>query len=569
MSSVTDQSPRAEPPAGGVPPPWPDPDGEPDPHGEPGQASPAEEEEPPTEEHLLRRLLGERAMALGATATARLWGWLGPLAVTLLAGVLRFTNLSRPNALVFDEFHYVPQAWTLLEFGYEAAWQDDVDVKEVFPTGEITGYTTDPAYVIHPPVGKWMIALGIRLFGTTPFGWRFAAALVGTLTVLILARSARRLFSSTALGTLAGLLLAIDGVHLVLSRSALLDVFLTFFVVAAFACLLADRDASRRRLAARAAAAFAATGTLSAWGPSARWRWLRLAAGVLLGLACATKWSGVYFLAAFGLLTVAWDLTARHRLGVRRWAAAGVLRDGVPAFLAMVPVAALTYLAGWWSWFATSGGYHRQWAVQNPDDGVQWLPPALRSWVDFHRMMFESANNITSEHSYQSSPFTWLLQIRPTVFYSDRIEPGQDACGADSCIAVITSLGNPVLWWSATLAIGVAVYLLASARDWRAGAALVGIAAGWLPWLPYTERTVFTFYTVVIAPWMVLTLVYGLHAVLDGTADDPRRRRVARWAVAALVVLMVVVSAFFYPVWTAVPMSDESFHGRIWNPSWR
>ena len=45
------------------------------------------------------------------------------------------------------------------------------------------------------------------------------------------------------------------------------------------------------------------------------WRW---AAGVCLGLACATKWTGVYYIAAFGLMVVLWDFGARRAAGVRQ-----------------------------------------------------------------------------------------------------------------------------------------------------------------------------------------------------------------------------------------------------------
>ncbi len=83
---------------------------------------------------------------------------------------------------------------------------------------------------------------------TSPeFGWRFSAAVAGTLSVLLLVRIARRMFGSTILGCAAGLLLALDGFHLVLSRSALLDIFLLLFVLAAFGALVLDRDARRRR----------------------------------------------------------------------------------------------------------------------------------------------------------------------------------------------------------------------------------------------------------------------------------------------------------------------------------
>ncbi|WP_279582880.1 glycosyltransferase family 39 protein [Fodinicola feengrottensis] len=113
--------------------------------------------------------------------------WLWALAITLLGGVLRFAHLTRPagdgKAQIFDEIYYVHDSWTLLHHGYE------LDTTNTFG-----------AFVAHPPLGKWCIALGEALFGENPFGWRCAAAVAGTLAILALIRIARRMFRSTLLG---------------------------------------------------------------------------------------------------------------------------------------------------------------------------------------------------------------------------------------------------------------------------------------------------------------------------------------------------------------------------------
>ncbi|WP_448631412.1 phospholipid carrier-dependent glycosyltransferase [Cellulomonas soli] len=173
-------------------------------------------------------------------------------------------------------------------------------------------------------MGKWMIALGLHLGGgvESSAAWRLSAAVCGTLAVLMIARIGRRLFASTALGTVAGLLLAVDGEAIVHSRISLLDPFLMFFVLAAFGALLIDRDQARTRLAERTAVLLD-EGRPLGLGPRLGWRWWRLAAAVLLGLAIGTKWSGIYFLAMFGLMSVLWDLSARRTVGVRPWVWAG------------------------------------------------------------------------------------------------------------------------------------------------------------------------------------------------------------------------------------------------------
>ncbi|WP_344982411.1 phospholipid carrier-dependent glycosyltransferase, partial [Streptosporangium fragile] len=198
----------------------------------------------------------------------------------------------------------------------------------------------------HPPLGKWMIAVGEQIFGMTPFGWRFAAAVVGTLSILILARVARRMTRSTLLGCLAGLLLALDGLHFVLSRTALLDIFLMFWVLAGFACLVVDRDRARERLA----------DWYESSPPSDRGPWLgprpwRIAAGLCLGAACAVKWSGGFFLIAFFVMSLLWDAGARRAVGLNAPYRGVLDKDLTGALFSMVLLPAVTYVVSWSGWF--------------------------------------------------------------------------------------------------------------------------------------------------------------------------------------------------------------------------
>src|SRR4051794_32568463 len=141
------------------------------------------------------------------------WGWVAILGVTGFGRLLRFWGLGRPYVLVFDETYYVKQGWSMIKAGYELKWAGEgkvVDPK--WNAGDVNVFTGDPDFVVHPPVGKWMIGVGEWLFGpTSSFGWRFSAAVVGTLSILMLALIARRLFGSPLLGAGAGVLLGGGG----------------------------------------------------------------------------------------------------------------------------------------------------------------------------------------------------------------------------------------------------------------------------------------------------------------------------------------------------------------------
>ncbi len=525
-------------------------------------------------ERLRRVLIGEAALALDATRRARVLGWLLPLGVMVIGGFLRFWRLGVPHKLVFDETYYVKQGFSIFQKGYEASWGENPNPR--FEAGDVSMLGTAPEYVVHPPVGKWLIGLGIEVGGgvTSSFAWRLAAAICGTLAILMVARIGRRILASTALGTIAGAFLALDGEALVQSRTSLLDPFLMFFVLAAFGALILDRFQARRRLAERAAAILDAGGDLT-WAPGLGMRWWRVVAAVCLGLACGTKWSGIYFLAVFGVMTVWWDLAARRAAGVQKWFASGLLRDGLPAFLILVPGTLAVYLASWSGWFASSDGWGRRWAAEHPGEGVLWLPEPLRALWKYHGDMWRFHNSLESEHTYAAHPLGWIVQWRPTSFFypTEVSTPSGDAaraiCGATSCSQPITSLGNPVLWWAGAAALLVAVWWLVRYRDWRAAAVISGTLAGWLPWFGYAHRTIFTFYSVAFVPWVVLTLVYVLGLLIGHRGDGPdRSRRRALWGVGAFVALVVVVGLFFYPVWTGWVMPYQQWHLRMWIQPW-
>ena len=189
------------------------------------------------------RLATLRARLVPPMPGSVFWGWAGPLLVTAFGTFLRFNRLSVPGSVMFDETYYVPDALGILRFGVEHNYISNRNA--LIARGNPHIFTSGGEFVVHPPFGKILIAAGEGLFGLNPFGWRFAVAVVDSLSILLLARIARRMTRSTMLGCVAGLLLALDGLEFVMSRTALLDIFVMFWVLAAFGCLVVDRDRTR------------------------------------------------------------------------------------------------------------------------------------------------------------------------------------------------------------------------------------------------------------------------------------------------------------------------------------
>ena len=144
----------------------------------------------------------------------------------------------------------------MILYGHERKTPANMPEPDAFFThGQVpTVYGTEPDFIVHPPFGKWMIGAGEHLFGiTSSFGWRIAVALTGTLAILLVGRAAWHLFRSATLATIAALLTAFEGMEFVMSRTSILDGLVSFWALAGFVAILADRDRSRRILARKVA----------------------------------------------------------------------------------------------------------------------------------------------------------------------------------------------------------------------------------------------------------------------------------------------------------------------------
>ena len=495
-----------------------------------------------------------------------------------IAAAARLIGLEQPGELVFDETYYVKDAESLRQLGYEGRWPEGAN--ELWAAGTPGSPSELASFVAHPPFGKWVIAIGLGALGPEdPAGWRLGTAVAGVVLVGLVMLLAHLLLGRLVLTGIAGLLIAVDGNAIVMSRVALLDGVLALLVVLAVIFVVLDRRQARGALDRWLDDRRSSDPPRSRdWGPALWGRPWLVAAGITFGLAVGVKWSALYLLAAFGLLTVVADALDRRQAGVTLWASGSLLRQAPISFVLMIPSAVAVHLLTWWGWFVTSGGYGRAGKVtdENRLPGILGsLPDSLQNWWAYQTAIYGYHVGESTPHNYEAPAIGWPLLLRPT--YMHYTDLGNGTAEA------ITGIPNPLIWWGSVAAVIAIVALLVvravrgmraldgpppPASGWAIAVVLTGIAAGWLPWLFYPERTMFFFYTIVITPFLVLALTMVLSTVL-GAPDAPApRRALGGTAVLLMLLLVIAISVFFLPLWTGIPTPINQLQLRYWLPTW-
>lgn len=433
--------------------------------------------------------------------------------------------LARPLGFVFDEIWYAQNA-----------------CRYVIGTAECG--IDELASRAHPPLGNWLIGLGIKVLGYDEVGWRISAALAGTLTVALLYVLVRRLLRDIApvaasVGAFAAAaLLATDFLHLVLSRVGMLDVFVTGFVVASALFAVLDRDRLRRSAWGRSP-----TGWLSALTLGRPWR---LLAGAALGAAVAVKWSGAYLAPGLLLLIAAWEISAHRRSAddgtVPPWRAAAwqAVREELPRSLILLGVVPVAVYVVVYIGRVPGDALALPW-----QEGTFW-----RNVWEHQSDMLSFHTTLAGSHPYESPPWSWLLLKRPVAFWF-----GTDGNAYREILAV----GNPVTWWpGSAVLLGLGVWWLRRV-DLRRPEPVLLVAAlsAWLPWLVLSGSRTQVFL------WYLLPAVPFLCAALGVLAARAWAAVAGRAAVAAYAAVVVASFVFFAPILTALPLEPDAWHARM------
>jgi dolichyl-phosphate-mannose--protein O-mannosyl transferase len=212
------------------------------------------------------------------------------------------------------------------------------------------------------------------------------------------------------------------------------------------------------------------------------------------------------------------------------------------------------YLTSWIGWFVSNRGWDRQYS-SNP----------LSSLIYYHRQMLDFHTSLVEKHAYQANPWGWLIMRRPTSFFYE----SPQGCGSKSCAQEVLALGTPILWWSATISVFILIgyWLWQMYRhnfDNKLTFILLGIIAGYVPWFFFQKRTVFSFYSIVFEPFLILAIVYCAKLFIDRSKNQSN----AQVIILGFVAVVFLNFIYFLPLYLGEVMTYAQWHMRMWFPSW-
>jgi dolichyl-phosphate-mannose-protein mannosyltransferase len=487
----------------------------------------------------------------------RILRWAPAIIVVIVAAALRLTDLGHVPQLLFDESWYVPDAYALAHYGYEVNWSDTLGPGSTFDPAVQIPLIHGAQQATHAPLGKWLIWIGMAIFGpANPIGWRFSAAIFGTilvaLTIIVTHEllKTRRHASYWAAG--AGLLIACDPYAVAMSRLAVLDIFLAVFVLAGTWMVLKDRTQNRTRT------------RVQVLRP---WLW---SAAVLFGAAAAVKLSGLFFFAGFALyLTVATILAAvRDRTGWRT-PTLQILYDGITSMVLLTAA----YIASWSGWLASHAGYDRTWATTHPASGLAALiPDWARSLWEYQSTKIHEVSGITAaqylaQNGYpdtNASPaWTWLFGDHPVVV-SGLIH----GTGAAQTLSTVQTVPNLLVWWAGLAAIIAALVTVVRRPVTRYVLPLVGVAAGWVPWFFAGDRLVYQTYVIAFLPFLAILVTVSVTSVKDILADKGDIRWLPSVLVGVFFAAATLLGLWLMPLATGSPLPVHDFHAHLLMHDW-
>ena len=437
-------------------------------------------------------------------------------------------SLSPPNGQVFDEIYFPADAY------------QDVKATEICNSKTVGCRLNyfDP----EPPLSKELIAVGEWTYGWyrahfrgasgdyidlgfNTFGWRIMACLFGTLCIPMMYLLARRLWPKRVFAIVAATLVCLDGMFFIQSRIGMIDIFPIFFILLSYFLFFVHIQSRRF-----------SSSMLSL-----------VALGTVLGIGIASKWIVLAAWASIGFFLLVRLILRGFK---REWG--GPWTAGVPVhsyvaigILSLIIVPLAIYLVSWYPFFAR-GQFQ-----------------TLTDLWNYQVSSYLYHKNLTATHPYGSPAWSWPLLARPVLYYAEYFPYfGLDHWTGQELQARMLNLGNPWIWLTSLPCVVALPYFIVRHRSFPAAVILLGFITQYAPWWPIT-RVLFMYHMFGGLIFMVLALAFVL-AQFASRFQAPDRNVI----VAIHLAVAVVFFGYFYPVWTAVPLSNSAWALSDGTPPW-
>ena len=435
------------------------------------------------------------------------------------------TTYSPSNGQVFDEVYFPYDAWNDVK-GMELCHRTTVSCQYNY---------FDP----EPPLAKMMIAAGEWSYGwyratfqgahgeyidlgLNTFGWRLTSCLIGTLCVPLMYLLALRLWPRRLFVVAAATFMCFDGMFFIQSRIGMIDNIPVFFILLSYYMFLVHLQ-SRTHSGA----------VISLF-----------LLGISIGAGIASKWIVLATLATILFFLVGrslWTFAMKREIvvpGGLHWTVYVPL--AVTALL-IIPLG--IYVASWYPFFAR-GQFH-----------------TLADLIKYNKDSYEYHAHLTATHPYGSQWWSWPLLSRPVLYYAEYTNLGVDQFTGQPLIARISNLGNPWIWWTGLPCLASLPYFIIRHRSFPAALILMGFITQYLPWAPIT-RVLFMYEMIGPLIFTVLALAFVLAYLADRWPSWGRSVAIAHLC------LTVTFFMYFYPMWTALPISTSAWFEGPGTPPW-
>lgn len=409
---------------------------------------------------------------------------------------------------------------------YESTYMNGTYFDEIYHarTGYEFNHGEDIYEWTHPPLGKLLIALGIKLFGMTPFGWRFAGAFFGVLIIPVIYFIALEVFKSRRAAALAAILLSADFMHFTMSRIATIDSFASFFALLMFLFMykFLRTDLNEMHLALK---------------------YLFLS-GLAFGIGVAVKWTCIYSGAGLCILFFMQMLKLYGQRTKYENYAKKTIKLLLCCVLYFVVIPILIYWVSYMPYAFLKSG----------NEKITVVFKIQKDMLEYHK-------NLDATHFFSSSWYQWPFMYKPIWFHSETY--------ADrGTISSISAFGNPVIWWSsiAATAIFAAIYVKKSKQGENTSDLkflTVGYLAQYIPWF-FVTRVVFIYHYYNSVPFIILILVY----VIKYLYDKSKNQNAARYSIIAFTALAIIAFAVFFPIISGTETTAAYAKALTWFPTW-